>query len=555
MANPVLLFQDIDSGETGPGALDVRGSRSAAGIITFDNKNDVTPAPTFVIDTINRRLGHATSGTAFVPLFDYHFQKEAGNCDYVYDTYSNNGGENFEFQGRRARGTIAAPTALADDDDMWEFGCYGHDGVAFSGQQAAILFEAAGAWTGTSHGSRQVYKTTENGTLTLSEVLVLGDDGCVVVSGQTNGLIGAVAGEYLRVVGATRGQGTIGTFANSTDTQPQSQMVDGSIIMGVGGVTTPDVRWRRISAALSAFDNNTATRAVVIDATNGRIGVSSLGEDTFVPLWGLHVVGDANEEASLFCDGYGTGSFGQMQFRSARGTFALPTALQNGDSIGVWGVRGYGATAFSGSSRASMRMLATENWTDAAQGAQIIFTTTPNTTAAAVTRYTIEQNGNLIMNGNLSVLPTTDSNGLFGTSALRFSDMVSNLFRVFAAASDANPTAQLSTGAVILGAGGGTALDTRMRWSAAATITFDNNSTGGITLVPATTNTGQIGTNGLKWNRIRATSVVTGDLEMCDEERNAHWVFREETDRIVVTNKINGKKYTLALKEFEDHGA
>jgi hypothetical protein len=90
-----------------------------------------------------------------------------------------------------------------------------------------------------------------------------------------------------------------------------------------------------------------------------------------------------------------------------------------------------------------------------------------------------------------------------------------------------------------------------MRWTAAATITFDNNGAGGVTLVPATTNTGVIGTNALKWNRIRATSVVTGDLEMCDEERNAHWVFREETDQIVVSNKITGKKYLLGLKEIK----
>jgi hypothetical protein len=330
MANPQVIFYDPDSGESGFGGIDIRIQRGGASLIVMDN-NDAN-GPTFVVDTLNRRIGHAVSGTTFTPTFDWHGQKQSDTADYamVFDFYSATGTFNMEIQGRRARGTIGAPAALLDDDDMWEFGCYGHDGVAFSGQAAALLFEAAGAWSATSHGTRQVFKTTEQGTVAIVEVMVLGDDGCVIITGQTAGFVGAVAGEYLRVVGATRGEGSIGVFANSADTQPQSQLFDGSLLLGVGGITPPDCRIRR---------------------------------------------------------------------------------------------------------------------------------------------------------------------------------------------------------------------------TAVSTITIDNNGAGGATVVPATTNTGVIGTDALKWNRIRALSVVTGDLEMRDEERNAHWVFREETDQIVVTNKVTGKKYLLALKE------
>ena len=39
---------------------------------------------------------------------------------------------------------------------------------------------------------------------------------------------------------------------------------------------------------------------------------------------------------------------------------------------------------------------------------------------------------------------------------------------------------------------------------------------------------------------------------MKSEERGAHWVFVEERDRIVVMNKVTGKKYKLALVELEE---
>lgn len=543
--NPVVIFYDPVSGESGYGAIDVRISRTAANIITFDNTDDVTPAPTFIIDTINRRLGHAVSGT-LTPAFDYHYQKEAANGDYVYDMYSNAGSDNFEFQGRRARGTIAVPLALADDDDMWEFSAYGHDGVAFSGQSAVILFEAAGTWSATSHGSRQVYKTTENGTITLNEVLVLGDDGCVVVSGQTNGFIGAVAGEYLRIVGATRGQGTIGVFANSTDTQPQSQLIDGSVVLGVGGVTAPDVRWRRVSAGLSVYDNNTAKRVFIIDATNNRVGGSSV-DDTFTPSFDVHFEKLTTDFEVVF-DDYGNNL--NLIGRRSGGTKAAPTNIGSGLDLFLWGGRGWEGGAFSGN-QAVIEMETSQAWSAGAHGTRIGFNTTANGGTGLALRYTIENSGNLTMNGDYDFVPGTDSQGEVGTAALRFTAMSAINYRVFAAAADANPTVQITTGSITMGAGGASAPDLRAYRTAASTLTIDNDAGGAATIVPGTTNTGVIGTNALKWNRIRATSVVTGDLELCDEERNAHWVFREETERIVVTNRITGKKYLLSLKEIE----
>lgn len=67
--------------------------------------------------------------------------------------------------------------------------------------------------------------------------------------------------------------------------------------------------------------------------------------------------------------------------------------------------------------------------------------------------------------------------------------------------------------------------------------------------VPATNNTGEIGTDTFKFLRMRATTVVTGDLELRDEERGAHWRIREEPNRIVVVNETTGQRYEMVLRE------
>ncbi|MGH7259856.1 MAG: hypothetical protein ACREI9_04155, partial [Nitrospiraceae bacterium] len=74
-----------------------------------------------------------------------------------------------------------------------------------------------------------------------------------------------------------------------------------------------------------------------------------------------------------------------------------------------------------------------------------------------------------------TIVPNADSNGVFGTSALRLSDIVSNLFRVFGASGAANPTAQLSDMSILSGPGGGTPLDTRMVRNGARVWQMDGN--------------------------------------------------------------------------------
>ena len=108
---------------------------------------------------------------------------------------------------------------------------------------------------------------------------------------------------------------------------------------------------------------------------------------------------NADESNSFITvDAYGsTGNWhSDFLFRRARGTMAAPQAVQAEDIVGQIQMRGYGATGFSTTSRAGLRMTAAQNWTDTAQGAYLAFMTNPNNSALInVERMRITDAGNV----------------------------------------------------------------------------------------------------------------------------------------------------------------
>jgi len=105
----------------------------------------------------------------------------------------------------------------------------------------------------------------------------------------------------------------------------------------------------------------------------------------------LHVSGANSSTNYLSMDSYGNenGFF----FRRANGTQASPTAVSSGDQIGGLSFRGYGATGYSSGSRALIRVLTSEAWTDSAQGTKILFSTTPSGSTTAATSVNFDPRG------------------------------------------------------------------------------------------------------------------------------------------------------------------
>ena len=165
-----------------------------------------------------------------------------------------------------------------------------------------------------------------------------------------------------------------------------------------------------------AGPGNLTVRGGILGGAAGTVpaaGSLLLNSNTVGPQAGLIaplvVLAADNGSATVGMDTYGT-SYSQFLTRRARGTAAAPTAVQNGDVLGVWGAIGRGASTYGGI-KPAISMLATENWTDAAQGASMLFQTAPAGGTAAVNSLLLAGNaatfsGNVTAQGGTATLGT-----------------------------------------------------------------------------------------------------------------------------------------------------
>jgi hypothetical protein len=152
------------------------------------------------------------------------------------------------------------------------------------------------------------------------------------------------------------------------------------------------------TASLQEWQNYQRSVLAVVDA-NGQLGVG-----TGTPQFKINVLGVVDPTALSF-DSYGTVA-SNIIGRRAEGTVGSPSACLTDDALLVLNGRGYGATGFSNASRAAIRLLAAENWTDTAQGAYIRFETTQAGGTNRTERMRITDTGD--------ILPPSDNVGNIG---------------------------------------------------------------------------------------------------------------------------------------------
>ncbi|WP_168196474.1 tail fiber domain-containing protein [Bdellovibrio sp. NC01] len=153
------------------------------------------------------------------------------------------------------------------------------------------------------------------------------------------------------------------------------------------------------------FKTNNAVVATL--TTTGRLGIGTatpqtklvVNDNTVTPnIFGgrqLHLIGADTANAGMQIDSFGTAAATRptITFRQAGGTAASPTASQTDNILGDIGFWGYGATDYSTVQRASIRAFAKENWTDAAQGTYLTFSTTPAGSTTTPERMRIDSTG------------------------------------------------------------------------------------------------------------------------------------------------------------------
>jgi Chaperone of endosialidase len=91
------------------------------------------------------------------------------------------------FIGRKARGTLAAPTAVLSGDTLAGFIGQGYGATAFSPGRGGIIIQATQNWTDTAQGTQLNFNTTATGTITPSTKMVVDPFGNVGIGSQNPG--------------------------------------------------------------------------------------------------------------------------------------------------------------------------------------------------------------------------------------------------------------------------------------------------------------------------------------------------------------------------------
>lgn len=174
------------------------------------------------------------------------------------------------------------------------------------------------------------------------------------------------------------------------------------LIAGTDGIITDDgnLTW------------NTSTKQFSINRNTASVGTPTITGTAF------RINGADNEALRVGLTSFGIGGTCGYSVRSARGTGATPTATQANDLLGQFDSYGRGATGWSVAPRALIKMSASENYTDSAQGSYIGFWTTTTGGLVPAERWRITDAGHLYSDSNGTGAYNILTAGTIGSGAI-----------------------------------------------------------------------------------------------------------------------------------------
>lgn len=201
--------------------------------------------------------------------------------------------------------------------------------------------------------------------------------------------------------------GTISTAFSSTF---RDYNTDGNAGSGVKQVAKSDCR--SLGATIEAYVTASFAAPLTISANTTAVTSPPAADAGYI----FRLIGNgtsANQHLEL--DGFG--GIPGLRLRRANITAAAASAIQSGDVLGTIDVLGYGASAYSASARAQIRMVATQTWTATAHGTKIVFATTANGSTTLTDALTLDQDNSASFAGAVSVSGAFTAGGSFTQAA------------------------------------------------------------------------------------------------------------------------------------------
>lgn len=313
----------------------------------------------------------------------------AGSMDYAYVNTSTAAANNYAGVLANNAGTIANSAFGSANNRLSNT-----SGVSFAGSLYFPLGSSVGIGTTSPRTQIEIIGSSTYSALTLNVGSGIANTRVYDIIGSTSNNISYRFVNELYTVGTAyytvnRELMNISSQVWYAGTGTEAMRISNTGNVGIG-TTTPN-------ESLTVCDNTTNNNSSILTGTIARF------------------IGTDGVQGRIILDAYGAGT--NMTFRQAGGTAAIPTATLSGVSLLQLNGFGYGTTGYTNTTRVGMYGVATENWTDTAQGTYIAFFTTAGGSLTTSEKVRIDANGNLGI-GTASPTYKLDVNGSVNASAL-----------------------------------------------------------------------------------------------------------------------------------------
>jgi hypothetical protein len=414
--------------------------------------------------------------------------RPGGVSRFLFDTYINPDGSGLLqdrsfITGRRARGTASAPTAVQSGDVLMRINAFGYATTKFlSTASAGINFTAAENFTDSATGGKISFDVLSTGTISSQTSIMIIDQTGVEIRNKNLSVTGG--GDIILSTGSTVtfGDGTIQTTAfTGTFVTP----FDISTWTNQRLFTTSSVSFAQLTITGTNIANTQSAILVNLSGSDVYPGPGDAGYG----IWQINKPGSgSNQVNDTFGDSNTAGQFSRYTGRRARGTAALPTAVQNDDILAQFQSNGFGTTDFSSTATGRLRFSATENFTDAARGTQLSIWLNKNGQIDPSVVATFNETGLKLFDAG-DLLLTTGSNITFGDGTIQTTAFTGTVVSVTSLTAGSGISVSTSTGAVTVNNTGVLALTGTAALGVSASTGSITLTNLGVTSLTAGTNT------------------------------------------------------------------